>query len=113
VRRPARQELLSGTGGVPVGPCPTCEREVLAYLADGHDALGDGHDPSPAYACVHCGGALRVVHLRDEGDLAGLGYAVTDPLAAGCGTGCAAGGCASKPRAPGIDDLLARYRRLA
>ena len=94
---------LSDGDGIPVGPCPACEREVVAYLED-------ADDETERYACVHCDGPVRSVELREETAIAELGYDVADPLAAGCGTGCAAGGCGAKPRT--IDDLLARHRRL-
>ncbi len=83
-----RDELLSDAGSVPAGPCRRCEREVLAYPIAG--VPGDGE----RYACVHCDEPLRAVYLVDEAELGTLGYAVEDPLRAGCATGCAAGGCA-------------------
>jgi hypothetical protein len=101
---PTDDRLLSDGDGLPVGPCPACEREVVAYLAD---VAGD----DDVWACVHCDGPVRAVALRSEESLGDLGYSVDDPLAAGCGTGCAAGGCSAKPRAT-IDDLLAKHRRL-
>ena len=91
--------LSSGAGGVPVGPCPRCEREVVAYLVD-----------EDAHACVHCDGEVRGVAWRDEADLGELGYSVADPLAAGCATGCGAGGCGPRPR--NIDEMLARMKPL-
>jgi hypothetical protein len=80
--------LLSDAAGLPAGPCRTCEREVLAYAIE----AGGG------YACVHCDGLLRHVDWIEEADLERLGYDVNDPLAAGCGTGCANGGCAVQRR---------------
>ncbi|HVH07460.1 MAG TPA: hypothetical protein VNE71_15825 [Myxococcota bacterium] len=86
------EERLSDGGGLPVGPCPTCEREVVAYLVDADDG--------PIHACVHCDGPLRRVDWIDEGQLGRLGYDLSDPLATkGCATGCASGGCAAKGRA--------------
>ncbi len=85
------EERLSVAGGLPVGPCPTCEREVVAYLVDSDDG--------PIHACVHCDRPLRRVDWIDEGEVGRLGYDVRDPLAAGCATGCASGGCAVKGRA--------------
>lgn len=75
---------LSDAASLPVGPCPACEREVLAYVAGRADER---------FACVHCDGPLRHVDWVDEADLEGVGYESWDPLAGGCGTGCAAGGC--------------------
>jgi hypothetical protein len=85
-----RDTMLSDAASLPAGPCPACEREVLAYRA--------GADPSDAaaWACVHCDGPLRRIYLVSEGELEALGYDVSDPLRAGCGTGCAAGGCGVK-----------------
>jgi len=94
--------LLSAGEGVPVGPCPACEREVVAYL-------GEPESSRQTYACVHCDGPVRGVELRAETELARLGYSVSDPLAAGCGTGCGAGGCA--PRGRSLDEVLAAYRK--
>ncbi|HEY8515180.1 MAG TPA: hypothetical protein VIS07_06690 [Candidatus Binatia bacterium] len=82
----AREVLLSDAASVPVAPCPRCEREVVVYVAA--DAADDA-----GYACVHCDGPVRGVYLVSESELDALGYAVADPLRAGCGTGCAAGGC--------------------
>ncbi|MEW6270872.1 MAG: hypothetical protein AB1689_16435 [Thermodesulfobacteriota bacterium] len=81
-----RESLLSDAASVPVAPCPRCEREVLAYLVAGEEG-------GERYACVHCDGPLRGAYLVQESELDALGYAVEDPLRAGCGTGCAAGGC--------------------
>lgn len=78
---------LSDAASVPVGPCPGCQREVLAYLAPAAPRA------SGRYACVHCDRALRHVDWVDENELAEVGYEAWDPLAGGCGTGCAAGGC--------------------
>ena len=50
------------------------------------------------------------VAWRDEADLGELGYSVADPLAAGCATGCGAGGCGPRPR--NIDEMLARMKPL-
>jgi hypothetical protein len=72
-----------------MGPCPRCEREVLVYL------LPDATDDE-AHACVHCDGPVRGVYLVQESELGALGYLVEDPLRAGCGTGCAAGGCGAR-----------------
>ena len=86
----AREALLSDAAGLPAGPCPACGREVLAYVVLEGDA--------ERHACVHCDGPVRRVYLVGESDLDELGYAMSDPLAvkAGCGTGCAAGGCGVK-----------------
>jgi hypothetical protein len=85
------EERLSDAGGLPVGPCPTCEREVVAYLVDSEDG--------PVHACVHCDRPLRRIDWIDEREVARLGYDVRDPLATkGCATGCASGGCAVKGR---------------
>ena len=59
---------------------------------------------------VHCDGPLSGIDFFSEGDLERLGYDLRDPLAAGCATGCASGGCATKPRT--IDEILTRHRRL-
>lgn len=85
-----RETLLSDAAGLPAGPCPACEREVLAYVVLEGDA--------ERHACVHCDGPVRRVYLVGESELDELGYAMSDPLAAksGCGTGCAAGGCGVK-----------------
>ncbi|MBM4267318.1 MAG: hypothetical protein FJ144_12035 [Deltaproteobacteria bacterium] len=79
-------ELLSDAASVPVGPCPSCEREVLGHAAES----GGG------FACVHCDGPLRHVDWIGESELSELGYDVWDPLAGGCATGCASGGCGAK-----------------
>ena len=86
----ARETLLSDAAGLPAGPCPACGREVLAYVVLEGDA--------ERHACVHCDGPVRRVYLVGESELDELGYAMSDPLAvkAGCGTGCAAGGCGVK-----------------
>ena len=84
------EALLSDAAGLPAGPCKHCEREVLAYRMP-----SDGDDER--FACAHCDEPLRRVYLIDEADLETLGYAMEDPLRqAGCGTGCAAGGCGVK-----------------
>jgi hypothetical protein len=77
------ERRLSDAAGVPVGPCPTCEREVLAHRGPESDV----------FACIHCDGTLRRVYLVDEAELSALGYEAWDPLASGCGTGCGRGGC--------------------
>lgn len=77
---------LSDSASVPVGPCPDCEREVLGYLASDPAAPG-------RYACVHCDRPLRHVDWVAEHELSEVGYEAWDPLAGGCGTGCASGGC--------------------
>jgi len=82
-----REELLSDAASVPAGPCKSCEREVLAYPLDPEA------DGAASHACVHCDTPLRAVYLIGEDELEALGYDVADPLRAGCGTGCAAGGC--------------------
>jgi hypothetical protein len=91
------ETYLSASGCVPVGPCPRCEREVVAYAAD-EGVAGEGQAAAmraERYACVHCDGPVRqVVWLEDE-ELDGLGYAVTDPRLGGCATGCANGGCSA------------------
>jgi hypothetical protein len=87
----ARDHLLSDGASLPAGPCPKCEREVLAYRPA--SAEGQGEE---TWACVHCDGPVRRVYLVDESELDELGYAVSDPLRAGCGTGCAAGGCVKR-----------------
>lgn len=88
-----REDLLSRAGGVPVGPCARCEREVIGCT------LGDA-GPAECFTCVHCDFVLRHVEWIDESELASLGYDLRDPLAGpGCGSGCASGGCAA--RAPG------------
>jgi len=84
-------ELLSVAAGLPVGPCPSCEREVIAYLLEVEDAARGG-----SYACVHCDGPVKRVEWIDERDLEQLGYSVNDPFAAGCATGCARGGCSAR-----------------
>lgn len=86
-----REQLLSDAAGLPAGPCPRCEREVLAYRV-----AGDGD--TERFACVHCDQPVRRVYLIQESELDDLGYAVSDPLQKGCGTGCGAGGCGVKPR---------------
>jgi hypothetical protein len=58
----ADDDLLSRAAGLPVGPCPACEREVIAY------PLGDD-GPGGAFACVHCDGPVRRVEWIDEGEL--------------------------------------------
>ena len=78
-----RESRVSDAAGLPIGPCPACEREVLAHRRP----EGDG------FACVHCDGILRQVYLVDESELSELGYDAWDPLASGCGTGCGSGGC--------------------
>lgn len=94
----AAEVLLSDAAGLPAGPCRRCEREVLVVVAVG-DATPGAPDEEERYACAHCGGPVRGVYLVDEADLDRLGYAVHDPTAAsGCATGCAAGGCAARPR---------------
>lgn len=87
----ARESLLSDAASLPAGPCKGCEREVLAYR------LPDDGD-SERWACVHCDQPVRRVYLVSEAELETLGYGVEDPLRAGCGTGCAAGGCGVKPQ---------------
>ena len=82
------ESRLSDAGGLPVGPCPSCEREVVAYLVES--------GPEPVHACIHCDLPLRRVEWIDEGEMGRLGYEVRDPLAAGCATGCAKGGCAPR-----------------
>jgi hypothetical protein len=87
-----REGLLSDAAGLPAGPCKRCEREVLAYrLPTATDA-----EPAERFACAHCDEPLRRVYLVDESDLETLGYGIDDPLRQGCGTGCAAGGCAAR-----------------
>jgi hypothetical protein len=88
---------------LPAGPCPRCEREVLAYAIP-------GENDEETWLCVHCDGPLSGIDFFSEGDLERLGYDLRDPLAAGCATGCASGGCATKPRT--IDEILTRHRRL-
>ena len=91
------EDWLSDAASVPVGPCPRCEREVIAYLVgvatDLETSASDGA-AADRYACVHCDQPVRGVYLVDETELDRLGYAVDDPMRQGCGTGCAAGGCA-------------------
>ena len=84
---PAPKPSLSDAACLPIGPCPKCEREVLAYL------LPDGVE---GFACVHCDGVLRHVQWVEEEELGEVGYDAWDPLAGGCGTGCASGGCARR-----------------
>ena len=91
MRDDARESLLSDAASLPAGPCKSCEREVLAYR------LPDEGD-SERWACVHCDQPVRRVYLVSEAELETLGYGVEDPLRAGCGTGCAAGGCGAKPQ---------------
>jgi len=89
---------LSDSGCVPVGPCPRCEREVVAYPADdGSPAAGAGEPGmrGERYACVHCDGPVRQVAWIEDVELDDLGYAVTDPRLGGCATGCANGGCSA------------------
>lgn len=90
---------------LPSGPCPACEREVLAYPVGDVD----GAEESERWACVRCDGPVRAVEWVGEDALETLGFGVHDPLAGGCGTGCGTG-CATKPRT--IDEILARHRRL-
>lgn len=78
---------LSDAASVPVGPCPDCEREVLAYIQP---------DSEDRFACVHCDRPLRHVDWIDEDALSEVGYDAWDPLAGGCGTGCASGGCGTR-----------------
>ncbi len=78
---------LSDAASLPVGPCTACEREVLGYLS--------GRD-SERFACVHCDGPLQHVDWLEEADLEDFGYDSWDPLAGGCGTGCAPGGCGAR-----------------
>ncbi len=78
---------LSDAASVPIGPCPDCEREVLAYVQP--DAPG-------RFACVHCDRPMRRVDWVDENELGELGYDAWDPLAGGCATGCASGGCGAR-----------------
>jgi hypothetical protein len=85
----ADEDLLSRAAGLPIGPCPSCEREVVAYPLDADRA-------TTAYACVHCDGPVRRVEWIDESALGELGYSVEDPLAGGCATGCARGGCGAR-----------------
>jgi hypothetical protein len=85
----AGENLLSTAAGLPVGPCPSCEREVIAYPLDGPPGAS-------SYACVHCDGPIRRVDWIDESALEDLGYSVRDPLAGGCATGCARGGCGAR-----------------
>jgi hypothetical protein len=87
----ADEDLLSVVAALPVGPCPSCEREVITYPVEVEVAGRGG-----AYACIHCDGPVRRIEWIDEGDLGHLGYSVHDPLAAGCATGCARGGCAAR-----------------
>lgn len=75
---------MSDSASLPVGPCPTCEREVLGYVTSGQ---------AERYACVHCDGPLRGVSWLSEDELGEFGYDAWDPLAGGCATGCASGGC--------------------
>lgn len=105
---PSAQDLLAV--GFPVGPCPRCEREVLAVVAPGSSVEGE------AWACSRCEGPVRGVSFVDESDLGGLGYELDDPLAGpGCASGCGAGGCATRPRAAApasLDEMLDRHARL-
>ncbi|MDG2307437.1 MAG: hypothetical protein P8R42_22850 [Candidatus Binatia bacterium] len=78
---------LSDAASLPVGPCPACEREVLGYVLP---------ESPERFACVHCDGPLRRVDWVDEQELSEVGYETWDPLAGGCGTGCASGGCGSR-----------------
>lgn len=96
VGRATEDEVL-----LPAGPCPSCEREVLAHPID--DEMGS------RWACVRCDGPVAAVEWVGESLLGRLGYDVHDPLAGGCGTGCGTG-CATKPKS--IDEILARHRRL-
>lgn len=86
---------------LPTGPCPACEREVLACPADD----GEGE----RWCCVRCDGPIARVEWVDESALGRLGYDVRDPLASGCGTGCGTG-CGSRART--LDEMLAFHRRL-
>jgi hypothetical protein len=105
--------LLSTAGGIPIAPCPSCEREVIAYLrplAAGEGPPRDALAPDgETYACTACDRPLRGVTLVEEADLAELGYDVADPAAGGCATGCAAGGCA--PPGGRLAEMLERAKR--
>jgi len=110
--RAAPSELLSDAAGIPVAPCPSCEREVVAYLRPltaaelaSSEASFDGAE---TYACTHCDLQLRGVALIDESALAVMGYDVVDPAAGGCATGCAAGGCG--PAGGRLADVVARAK---
>lgn len=78
---------LSDAASVPVGPCSHCEHEVLAYVLP---------DVRERFGCVHCDRPLRHVDWVDEQALAEMGYDAWDPLAGGCATGCASGGCGAR-----------------
>ena len=77
-------ELLSAAGCLPLGPCPSCARDVVGYASP---------EDETRHLCVHCDSPLPAVNWGEEGDLAQFGYDLTDPAAGGCATGCAAGGC--------------------
>ena len=80
-------QRLSDAGSLPVGPCPECEREVLGVRVSADD---DG------FVCGFCDRPLRGVRWVAEEDLGDLGFDAHDPLASGCATGCASGGCGTR-----------------
>ena len=75
---------LSDAGSLPVGPCPNCEREVLGVRISAGDE---------GFACGFCDQPLRGIRWVAEEELGDLGFDAHDPLASGCATGCASGGC--------------------
>jgi hypothetical protein len=76
-------DWLSTAASLPTGFCVVCDRHVLLSPLE-----------DQRWACVHCESGVGSVEMVAEEELSELGYAIVEEPAAGCGTGCGAGGCA-------------------
>ena len=78
----SESDWLSSSAGLPSGFCAICDRQVLLSQEEGD-----------LWACVHCEAAVASAELVAEEEIGEVGYSVVEEPAAGCGTGCGAGGC--------------------
>lgn len=73
---------------MPLGNCPVCHRQVLAYL--------DGDDGDEIRRCLECDGVLTDWREVAVDELEAAGYAVLEARGCGNGGGCSAGGCGAR-----------------